>query len=111
MPVFTVRHEHHHFYHYSPGARDEVMRRLEDIDQNMTSSKETIMTAIDDLKTSIAALISESTNDITTLINNAANNSNDPKIQQLKADVDTATKNLHDQFTAATGTPVPPPTA
>lgn len=67
------------------------------------------MAAIDDLKTAIAAMISEATGDISDLlakINMAVNN--DPAIVDLTKQVTDATAALHASFTGATGTPVPP---
>lgn len=40
----TEHHHHHHFhFHHSIEARCEVMRRLDDLDRNMTLTKEDIM--------------------------------------------------------------------
>jgi hypothetical protein len=75
---------------------------------NQQSMEKKFMAAIDDLKTDIAALIAEATSDITALVSNAAGQSQDPAIKQLDTDVKAATAALHNQFTAATGTPVPP---
>ena len=101
---------HHIHHHYHSESSPEVLARLDAIYTRLDQLERNIMAAIDDLKTSIAALIAEATTDITTLVNSTASNSSDPAIQQLATDVQTATKNLHDQFTAATGTPVPPTT-
>jgi len=102
----------HHYHHLDIEAREEVMRRLDRIDHGiglLLNRTDTIMAAIDDLKTSIAALIAEATSDITQLINRAASGSSDPAMAQLATDVNAATKSLHDQFEAATGTPIPTP--
>lgn len=72
---------------------------------------EKIMTAIDDLKTDVAALIGEAVADINALAQAiAAAGSQDPAIVALSGQIKDATKTIHDSFTAATGTPVPVPT-
>lgn len=70
-------------------------------------NQETLMTALDTLKTDVAALIAEATADITAAIAAAQAASNDPAIDALDQTVTAATKTLHDQFAATTGTPVP----
>jgi phenylpyruvate tautomerase PptA (4-oxalocrotonate tautomerase family) len=96
----------HHFYHHPDKETAESLSRIECMLGRLEGH---IMAAIDDLKANIASLITEATNDITTLVNNAAANTNDPAIQQLASDVSQATSDLHNKFTAATGTATPPP--
>jgi hypothetical protein len=72
---------------------------------------ESIMAAIDDLKTATAAFIQEGTSDIAALvaqINTQANQ--DPAIVALTQQVTDATTAMHKAFTDATGVPLPPPT-
>lgn len=46
---------HIHHYHHHVEARCEVMRRLDALDEKLTSLKETIMSALDDLTAQVAA--------------------------------------------------------
>lgn len=43
-------------YHHSIEAREEVMRRLDTIDENLTSFKETIMATLEELNAALAAI-------------------------------------------------------
>ena len=107
-------HVHYHHHHHSVEARCEVMRRLDALDQKIDLVKETIMAAIDDLKTAVAGFITEGTADISALVTqiNAAANQ-DPAIVALTKQVTDATTAMHTAFTGATGVPLPlpPPTA
>jgi uncharacterized phage infection (PIP) family protein YhgE len=103
-------HHVHHHTHNHVEARCEVMRRLDELDQTIGLKMETIMAAIDDLKTAIAGLITEGTSDISALVTqiNAAVNQ-DPAIVALTQQVTDATTAMHTAFTGVTGTPLPPP--
>ena len=88
----------------------EVLARLDAILNRLDLAESNIMTAIDDLKTSIAAFITEGTSDIATLVTqiNATANQ-DPAIVALTKQVTDATTAMHTAFTTATGVPLPPP--
>lgn len=102
-------------HHYHHAAQDpEVVRLLSTIQhQNnlILERMETIMTAIDDLKTAIAALIAEGTSDIASLVTQINSQVNqDPAIIALTTQVTEAMQTMHQAFTGATGVALPPPT-
>lgn len=79
-----MSHTHYHTHHHHVEARCEVMRRLDALDSKIDLVKETIMSALDDLKTAVAAFVQEGTSDIAALvaqINTQANQ--DPAIVSL----------------------------
>ena len=91
-------------------ADPEVLARLDLILDKLDLNQETIMAAIDDLKTAIGGFITEGTSDIATLvakINATANQ--DPAIVALTQQVTDATTAMHTAFTNATGVPLPAP--
>ncbi len=106
----SEHHVHYHHHHHSIEARCEVMRRLDALDQKIDLVKETIMAAIDDLKTAVAGFITEGTSDIAALVTqiNATANQ-DPAIVALTQQVTDATTAMHKSFTDATGVPLPTP--
>ena len=72
--------------------------------------EKTLMAAIDDLKTSVAGLITEGTSDIADLVAKINSQSNqDPAIVALTQQVTDATTSMHKAFTDATDVPLPPP--
>lgn len=74
-------------------------------------NQEKIMSAIDDLKTAIAAMITEATGDVASLVTQINTTSNqDPAIVDLTKQVTDATTALHQAFTGATGVVLPPAT-
>ena len=88
------------------------MRRLDELDQKIDLVKETIMSAIDDLKTAVAAFVQEGTSDISALVAQInAQSNNDPAIIALTQQITDATTAMHTAFTGATGVPLPPPAA
>lgn len=89
----------------------EMVRQVLVRQDRIIELEKRLMAAIDDLKTSIAALITEGTSDISDLvakINSQANQ--DPAIVALTQQVTDATASLHKAFTDATGVALPPPT-
>jgi uncharacterized phage infection (PIP) family protein YhgE len=52
-------HIHHHYYHHSPEARCEVMRRLEEMSEQIDLVKETIMATLEELTGVLATISSE----------------------------------------------------
>jgi len=107
-----MTHTHYHTHHHHLEARCEVMRRLEALDQKIDLTKETIMAAIDDLKTAVAGFIQEGTSDIAALVAQInAQTNQDPAIVALTTQITDATTAMHTAFTGATGVPLPPPTA
>lgn len=105
MPLFTI-----HYYHHLE-QDPEVIRLLKILyskDDLILKRLETIMAAIDDLKTAIAALIAEGTSDIAALVTQINSQTNqDPAIVALTGQVTDAVQAMHQAFTGVTGTPVP----
>lgn len=50
---------HHHYYHHSPEARCEVMRRLEELSEQIDLVKETIMATLEELNALLGTISSE----------------------------------------------------
>lgn len=112
MPII-VRNEHHHFYHYSPEARDEVMRRLEALPNEIglivaTILETTIMPTMDDLKAAVTRNTSVDDSVLALLQGISqqlkdAQAANDPQaITDIIAQLDANTQKMTDAVTANT---------
>lgn len=89
----------------------EVLARLGVVLQKLGLMEKTIMAAIDDLKTAVAAFVQEGTSDIAALVAQINTQSNqDPAIVALTQQITDATTAMHTAFTGATGIPLPPAT-
>lgn len=98
---------HIHVHNHDQGATPAW---AVDLSHKMEQLKETIMTAVDDLKSAMTDLITEATTDITQLITQINNQANsDPAVIALTAQVRQAIVDLHKGFTDATGVKLPPP--